>query len=58
MHVAPGGLTGCSAAEALIARGVLYKEAHEMTLWIAPPLTITRSDLDVGPNAIIDVVTS
>ena len=57
MHVAPGGPTGRSAAEALMARGVLCKEAHEMTLRITPPLTITRNNLDVGLNAIIDVLT-
>ena len=38
-------------------RGVLCKEVHEMTLRIAPPLTITHSDLDVGLNAVIDVLT-
>jgi ornithine--oxo-acid transaminase len=53
----PVGPTGRSAAEALMARGVLCKEAHEMTLRIAPPLTISRSDLDVGLNAVIDVLT-
>jgi ornithine--oxo-acid transaminase len=57
VHIAPGGPTGRSAAEALMARGVLCKEAHEMTLRIAPPLTITRSDLDTGINAVIDVLT-
>jgi ornithine--oxo-acid transaminase len=57
VHIAPGGPTGRSVAEALMARGVLCKEAHEMTLRIAPPLTITRSDLDLGLNAVLDVLT-
>ena len=57
VHIAHGGPTGRSAAEALMTRGVLCKEAHEMTLRIAPALTISRSDLDVGLNAVIDVLT-
>jgi ornithine--oxo-acid transaminase len=57
VHIAPGGPTGRRAAEALIARGVLCKQAHGMTLRIAPPLVITHSDLDLGLNAVIDVLT-
>jgi ornithine--oxo-acid transaminase len=57
VHIAPGGPTGRQAAEALTGRGVLCKEAHGMTLRLSPPLVITRSDLDVGLNVIIDVLT-
>ena len=57
VHIAPGGPTGRQAAEALMRRGVLCKEAHHMTLRISPPLVITHSDLDNGLNAIIDVLT-
>lgn len=57
VHIAPGGPTGRQAAEALMDRGVLCKEAHGMTLRISPPLVITHSDLDAGLNAIIDVLT-
>jgi ornithine--oxo-acid transaminase len=57
VHIAPGGPTGRSAAEALMARGVLCKEAHGMTLRIAPPLVITHGDLDLGLDAVIDVLT-
>ena len=57
VHIAPGGPTARTAAEALMTRGVLCKEAHDMTLRIAPPLIITQSDLDVGIDAVIDVLT-
>jgi ornithine--oxo-acid transaminase len=57
VHIAPGGPTGHMVAETLLARGVLCKEAHATTLRIAPPLVITRDDLDIGLNAITDVLT-
>ena len=56
VHLAPGGPTGRAVAEALMARGVLCKEAHTTTLRIAPPLVISRTDLDTGLDAIIDVL--
>ena len=56
VHIAPGGPTGRTAAKALMARGVLCKEAHPTTLRIAPPLVITRDDLDIGLDAVIDVL--
>jgi ornithine--oxo-acid transaminase len=57
VHLAPGGLTGRRAAEALLTRGVLCKETHRTTLRIAPPLVITREDLDLALDAITDVLT-
>ncbi|MGH3780654.1 MAG: ornithine--oxo-acid transaminase [Pseudonocardiaceae bacterium] len=57
VHIAPGGTTGRMVAEALIARGVLCKETHAATLRLAPPLVITRDDLDVALDAITDVLT-
>jgi ornithine--oxo-acid transaminase len=44
------------ASEALLDRGVLCKETHERTLRIAPPLTITRDELDWGIDRIVDVL--
>jgi len=55
VHIAAGGPTGRAAAEALMARGVLCKETHATALRIAPPLVITREELDVGLDAITDV---
>jgi ornithine--oxo-acid transaminase len=57
VHLAPSGPTARQVAEALMRRGVLCKEAHGMTLRMAPPLVITPRDLDVGINAILDVFT-
>jgi ornithine--oxo-acid transaminase len=57
VHISPGGPAGREAAEALMARGVLCKEAHSSTLRLAPPLVITEHDLDTGLDAIIDVLT-
>ncbi|HLI77284.1 MAG TPA: ornithine--oxo-acid transaminase [Acidobacteriaceae bacterium] len=44
--------------EALAARGVLCKETHSNILRIAPPLTITREDLDWGLEQIQAVLTA
>lgn len=57
VHITPGGPTGRMVAEALMARGVLCKETHAATLRIAPPLVITRDDLNIALDAITDVLT-
>jgi ornithine--oxo-acid transaminase len=57
LDIAPGGLTGREASEALARRGVLCKETHDTTLRVAPPLVISKADLDRGIDAIADVVT-
>jgi ornithine--oxo-acid transaminase len=57
VHLAPGGPTARTVAETLMARGVLCKETHATTLRIAPPLVITRTDLDLALDTIIDVLT-
>jgi ornithine--oxo-acid transaminase len=56
LDIAPGGLTGRQAAEALMERGVLCKETQETTLRVAPPLVISENDLDRGIDAIFDVL--
>jgi ornithine--oxo-acid transaminase len=57
VRIAPGGPTGRAACEALRSRGVLCKETHATTLRIAPPLVITRDELDTGIDAIAEVLT-
>jgi ornithine aminotransferase len=42
----PARVHAREVVERLAARGVLSKETHETTIRIAPPLTITREDLD------------
>lgn len=56
VHIAPGGPTGREVVEALMARGVLCKETHATTVRIAPPLVITRDELDLALNAITGVL--
>jgi ornithine--oxo-acid transaminase len=56
VQITPGGPTGRAASEALMDRGVLCKETHSTTLRIAPPLVITRDELDCGLDAITEVL--
>jgi len=45
-------------SEALMQRGVLCKETHEHTLRFAPPLVITRPDIDWAIDRIADAFAS
>ncbi|HEX5117574.1 MAG TPA: ornithine--oxo-acid transaminase [Pseudonocardiaceae bacterium] len=56
IDIAPGGPTGRAACEALVERGVLCKETHDMTLRVAPPLVISEADLDLGLDGIAEVL--
>ncbi len=54
--LAADGPTGRQVCEALLPRGVLCKETQQHTLRIAPPLVITRDELDTGLDAITAVL--
>ncbi|SDM69179.1 ornithine--oxo-acid transaminase [Lentzea albidocapillata subsp. violacea] len=56
VEISPGGPVGRAASEALATRGVLCKETHASTLRVAPPLVITRDEIDLGVQAIAEVV--
>ena len=56
VEISPGGPTGRQASEALMRRGVLCKETHDSTIRVAPPLVISREDLDRGIDAIAEVL--
>ncbi|MET1073955.1 MAG: ornithine--oxo-acid transaminase [Umezawaea sp.] len=56
VEIAPGGPKGRTASEALAAHGVLCKETHDSTLRVAPPLVITREEIDLGVEAVAAVV--
>ncbi|MEJ2852995.1 MULTISPECIES: ornithine--oxo-acid transaminase [unclassified Saccharothrix] len=56
VEIAPGGPRGREASEALAGLGVLCKETQDTTLRVAPPLVITREDLDRGIDAIASVL--
>jgi ornithine--oxo-acid transaminase len=57
VEIAPGGPAGRQASEALMERGILCKETHNTTLRIAPPLVITEAEINLGIDAIAEVVT-
>ncbi|SDO41019.1 ornithine--oxo-acid transaminase [Actinacidiphila guanduensis] len=46
IDVDPERFTGRALTEALLARGVLAKDTHGSTIRLAPPLTISKEDLD------------
>jgi ornithine--oxo-acid transaminase len=56
LDLAPDGPSGREVCEQLARRGVLCKHTQERTLRIAPPLTISREDLDTGLDAIAEVL--
>ncbi|OLT48092.1 ornithine--oxo-acid transaminase [Cellulosimicrobium sp. CUA-896] len=53
----PARGTGRDLCEALLARGVLAKDTHGSTIRIAPPLTVSAEDLDLGLSALEDALT-
>ena len=56
LDLSPGGPTARQVSEALARRGVLCKETHDTTLRMAPPLVISRADLDRGIDAVAEVI--
>ena len=48
VDIDPAHGSGRDISEKLMARGVLVKDTHGSTIRIAPPLVITREDLDWG----------
>ncbi|WP_237283389.1 ornithine--oxo-acid transaminase [Streptomyces alfalfae] len=48
VDIAPGHGTGREVSEKLMDRGVLVKDTHGATIRIAPPLVISKEDLDWG----------
>jgi ornithine--oxo-acid transaminase len=46
LDIDPDLMTGRQACERLMARGVLVKDTHGSTIRLAPPLVITKEDLD------------
>jgi ornithine--oxo-acid transaminase len=52
VDIDPAAKTGREVSMALRDRGVLCKETHERTLRIAPPLVITREEIDHAVDAL------
>ena len=47
IDVTDGVATGRQVTEALLAHGVLAKEAHGQTVRLAPPLVASEEDIDL-----------
>nr|WP_066927090.1 ornithine--oxo-acid transaminase [Streptomyces sp. NBRC 110611] len=56
VDVNPSRGTGRAVSERLMTRGVLVKDTHGATIRIAPPLMISKEDLDWGLARIRDVL--
>ncbi|MEJ7635607.1 ornithine--oxo-acid transaminase [Aeromicrobium sp.] len=56
IDIDPAAKTGREVSMALRDRGVLCKETHERTLRIAPPLVITRDEIDDAVDALAEAL--
>jgi ornithine--oxo-acid transaminase len=56
IDIDPLAKTGREVSMALRDRGVLCKETHERTLRIAPPLVITRDEIDIAVDALTEAL--
>jgi len=53
VEMLPGGASARERCERLMADGVLAKETHDTTIRLAPPLVITREELDWGLDRVL-----
>ncbi|MCF3146260.1 ornithine--oxo-acid transaminase [Streptomyces platensis] len=56
VDINPSRGTGREISEQLMARGVLVKDTHGSTIRLAPPLVISKEDLDWGLNQLRGVL--
>ncbi|MET9957542.1 ornithine--oxo-acid transaminase [Streptomyces sp. NPDC006326] len=56
VDIAPGHGTGRQVSEQLMQRGVLVKDTHGTTIRLAPPLVISKEDLDWGLDQLRSVL--
>lgn len=56
MEIDPSLGSARRVCELLMARGVLSKETHETVVRLAPPLVISRSEIDFAVDRISDVI--
>jgi ornithine aminotransferase len=56
LELAPEFCSARTLCEALAERGVLSKETHDTVVRFAPPLTITRAELDWGLSIVEQVI--
>lgn len=55
-ELAPHVGLGRPISEQLAGRGILVKETHDTTLRFAPPIVITRAEIDQAVDALVDVL--
>jgi ornithine--oxo-acid transaminase len=55
-EIDPRFATARQACEALLAKGVLSKETHHTVVRLAPPLVISREDLDLAIDRFAEVI--
>jgi ornithine--oxo-acid transaminase len=53
IQLTPEARPARKVAERLLERGILAKDTHESTIRLAPPLVITREDIDWALERII-----
>ncbi|WP_030764312.1 ornithine--oxo-acid transaminase [Streptomyces sp. NRRL F-2664] len=58
VDIAPSRGTGREVSEKMMERGVLVKDTHGATIRIAPPLVITKEDLDWGLEQLRSVLSA
>jgi len=56
VQLAPGAPSGRTVSKAMMDRGVLVKETHESTLRFAPPLVISREEIDSAVTSLTAVL--
>ncbi|MDQ2738094.1 MAG: aminotransferase class III-fold pyridoxal phosphate-dependent enzyme, partial [Actinomycetota bacterium] len=58
VELSPEVGSGRAISEEMARRGVLIKETHETTLRFAPPLVITRDELDLAVDTLAAVISA
>jgi ornithine--oxo-acid transaminase len=56
IDVDPSLATGREVCEALMHRGVLAKDTHGSTIRLAPPIVVSKKDLDWGIDQLENVL--
>ncbi len=56
VQLAPEVGAGRAISEEMARRGILIKETHQTTLRFAPPIVITRSELDLAVDTLTEVI--
>jgi ornithine--oxo-acid transaminase len=58
IDIAPDKMTGRDFTEALLAKGILAKEAHGQTVRLAPPIVASEADIDLLVDTFREVITA